>query len=205
MSYLLTGIILGVGAALSPGPLLALVISETLRYGTNAGIKTAIAPLITDIPIIFLSLFLLSRLEGSQNVLGLISICGAVVICSMGLQTIQNPIPDVTHSVNSNLPLIRGVIVNLLNPHPYLFWFTVGGPLLLETFKKGKIWGVGFLAFFYGCLVGPKIILVIAVDASRGFFIRGKWYALVIRLLGCALCILGIWFFLNGLQFMGVG
>lgn len=50
-TFLISGIIFGLSAGISPGPLLALVISETLKFGRKEGIKVAIAPLITDIPI----------------------------------------------------------------------------------------------------------------------------------------------------------
>jgi len=61
---------LGLSAGFSPGPLLALVVSQTLQYGTMEGIKVAIAPLLTDCPIILVSLFVLARVANSPAVLG---------------------------------------------------------------------------------------------------------------------------------------
>ena len=55
MGLLITGIILGLMAGISPGPLLALVISETLKHGKKEGIKIALTPFITDLPAILLS------------------------------------------------------------------------------------------------------------------------------------------------------
>ncbi len=40
--FLISGIILGLAAGTSPGPLLALVFSETLKYGKKEGIKIAL-------------------------------------------------------------------------------------------------------------------------------------------------------------------
>ncbi len=51
-AFLLQGIVLGFAAGISPGPMLGLVISQTLRYGWRAGNLVALAPLFTDIPII---------------------------------------------------------------------------------------------------------------------------------------------------------
>jgi threonine/homoserine/homoserine lactone efflux protein len=56
IEFLSAGTLLGLAAGFAPGPLLVLVISETLRHNIKAGIKVSIAPLITDVPIILISL-----------------------------------------------------------------------------------------------------------------------------------------------------
>lgn len=50
LDFLFLGIALGLSAGLSPGPLQAIVISETLLKGKKEGIKVALAPLLTDLP-----------------------------------------------------------------------------------------------------------------------------------------------------------
>ena len=60
--YLTIGTVLGLSAGFAPGPLLTLVISETLQHDIKSGIKIALAPIITDLPIIILTLFILSKL-----------------------------------------------------------------------------------------------------------------------------------------------
>jgi len=76
--FLSAGILLDLAAGFAPRPLLVLVISETLRHNIKAGIKVSIAPLITDIPIIVLSLFVLNRLANFKAILGCISIFGGL-------------------------------------------------------------------------------------------------------------------------------
>lgn len=61
--FLTTGAILGLSAGIAPGPLLALVISETLRHGMKAGVKVALAPIISDLPIVALTLYILAKLS----------------------------------------------------------------------------------------------------------------------------------------------
>ncbi len=48
LDYLITGITFGFVAGISPGPLLALVISETIKHNHKEGIKIALSPLLTD-------------------------------------------------------------------------------------------------------------------------------------------------------------
>ena len=52
LPFLFAGLVLGLSGGLVPGPLLTLVASETLRHGAAAGIRVALAPLLTDAPII---------------------------------------------------------------------------------------------------------------------------------------------------------
>jgi threonine/homoserine/homoserine lactone efflux protein len=59
------------------------------------------------------------------------------------------------------------VLVNLLSPHPWLFWLSVGGPLLVTAWRHGAIYGGAFLLGFYGLLAGSKVVLAVMLSASR--------------------------------------
>ena len=78
VNFLTMGSILGLSAGFAPGPLLTLVISETLQHDIKAGVKVALAPMITDLPIIMLTLFILVKLSGFHKVLGIISCMGGL-------------------------------------------------------------------------------------------------------------------------------
>ncbi len=90
MVYFLTvGTVLGLSAGLAPGPLLTLVISETLQHDIKSGIRIAMAPLITDLPIILLSLFVLSKLSDFNHLLGIISLAGGCFILNMSFKNFR--------------------------------------------------------------------------------------------------------------------
>ena len=110
--YIATGIILGLTAGISPGPLLTLVISETLKRNRKAGIKVAIAPLITDGPILLVSLFLLTKLSSLNYLLGTISLFGAGYLTYIGYENVI--IKEVTMSVRETKEksLKRGILTN---------------------------------------------------------------------------------------------
>jgi len=57
---LFSGVIFGLVQGLTPGPLVTLVISETLKFGKAEGFKVAVSPLITDSTIILFAVFALS-------------------------------------------------------------------------------------------------------------------------------------------------
>jgi threonine/homoserine/homoserine lactone efflux protein len=59
--YILQGIGYGFAAAAQPGPLQTYLISQTLRKGWKRSLPAAFAPLLSDGPIIALSLLILSQ------------------------------------------------------------------------------------------------------------------------------------------------
>ena len=89
--FLSAGILLGLAAGFAPGPLLVLVISETLRHNIKAGIKVSIAPLITDIPIIAISLLVLNRLANFKAILSCISIFGGLFLSFIWVMKVSEP------------------------------------------------------------------------------------------------------------------
>jgi len=89
MHFLGIGIMLGLSAGLSPGPLLMLIISETLRHGVRSGVKVALAPIITDLPIILITLFILVKVAGYHYLLGIISLAGGMFVLFMGYASIR--------------------------------------------------------------------------------------------------------------------
>jgi len=74
LQFLSIALVLGLSAGLSPGPLLTLVITQTIKYNKTEGIKVAISPLITDLPIVLLALFVFQQLAESDLILAIISI-----------------------------------------------------------------------------------------------------------------------------------
>lgn len=201
--FLLTGIVLGLSAGLAPGPLLTLVVSETLQRGVRGGISVALSPLVTDLPIILLTLFLLTRFSGHNTFLGGLSLLGGGVLLYMGFENMQATVPGPETEAARSGSLLKGIIANSLNPHPYLFWLGVGGPLIGKSINQGSAALFLFIGSFYLLLIGSKVFLAILVGKSRNI-LHGRQFTLVMRLLGLALCLLALILFRDGLQLLGV-
>jgi threonine/homoserine/homoserine lactone efflux protein len=201
--FITLGTILGLSAGFAPGPLLTLVISETLRHDIRSGIKVALSPVFTDMPIIVLTLFILSKLTGFHHILGIISLIGALVILFMGCESMNPKPPESDFQKTGATSLIKGISVNALNPHPYLFWFGVGGPILSRAMNSGIQGPVVFLASFYVFLVGSKILLAVLTGRSKSF-LNGTVYLYVMRFLGAVLCVLAFLVFRDGLKLLNI-
>jgi threonine/homoserine/homoserine lactone efflux protein len=78
LTFFLQGAALGLSAAASPGPFQTYLISESLSGGWKRGAPVAFAPLITDLPIILFSLFILNQMP--PNFLRVISLAGGLFV-----------------------------------------------------------------------------------------------------------------------------
>ena len=202
--FLIAAAVFGLSGGLSPGPLLTLVVSETLARGRNAGLAVSMSPLITDGPAIAAAVFLLGRVENSDAALGIISIAGGALLTTYGIAGLRGAELKVEESEVERkvwASLGKGVSVNFLNPNPYLFWLTIGTPILLRAHESSWFLAVGFLVVFYLALVGSKCVLTILVARSRAV-LRGRAYVLVNRILAVALLVFAAIFIREGFLLM---
>lgn len=197
----LSGIILGFTAGVSPGPLLTLVISQALSYGIKEGVKVALAPLITDIPIILATFFIGTRFAGDSPVLGLLSLVGAIYICWLAWESLSIKPVEQGNPARRPHSIKKGVLANFLNPHPYLFWITVGTPLLIKSWASKPVNTVLWLIGFYAMLVGSKIMLSILVGHWRKL-LQGKVYLWINRCLGIVLLFFAVALARDGLSLL---
>jgi threonine/homoserine/homoserine lactone efflux protein len=199
ITYLTMGAMFGLSAGLSPGPLLTLVISETLQHNKTEGSKIAFVPLITDLPVILVTLFIFSRFSQFTVVLGLVSFLGSIYVAWLGFQTLR--IKELAVETQKLKPesFKKGVLTNFLNPNPYFFWLTVGIPLAFKAYEISLAAVILFFLSFYTILVGSVIGIAIMVGRSKAF-LKNKAYVWVMRILGIALLIFSIFFFYDGFK-----
>jgi threonine/homoserine/homoserine lactone efflux protein len=202
-TFLISGIIFGLTLGMSPGPLLTLVISETLKHDKKEGIKIAVAPILTDLPIVLITLLILSKLTNFDPILGSISILGTIFIGYLAYENISIKKIELDVSEAKTQSIKKGVIANFLNPHPYVFWFIIGAPTVLRAWDVSLFSAILFILGFYVFLVGSKISIAVIVEKSR-FFLKSNIYVYTIRLLGVVLLIFSLMFLIDGLKFFKV-
>jgi threonine/homoserine/homoserine lactone efflux protein len=203
INFLAIGTLLGLSAGFAPGPLLALVISETLQHDIKSGVKVAIAPAITDLPIVILTLLILAKLSNFHGILGIISLIGGFFILFMGYESIRTKGIELTLPETTPKSLTKGIFANALNPHPYLFWFSVGAPTMIKAMRQDMISPLAFISSFYVSLIGSKILTAILVGRSKSF-LEGNAYIFTMRFLGLVLCILAVALFRDGLKLLKI-
>jgi threonine/homoserine/homoserine lactone efflux protein len=204
LEYLAMGAVLGLAAGVSPGPLLALVLAQSIRFGTREGLKVAAAPLLTDLPIVVLATALVAAAAGTASwILGAISLAGALFVAYLGIESIRTTGVQAGRPDEAPRSWARGALVNALSPHPYLFWVAVGAPTLILAWDEGPLAAAAFLAGFYACLVGSKMLLAVIAGRSGGR-LRGGAYRAVMVVLGVLLLLFAVRLAVEGLRLLGV-
>lgn len=163
---LVLGVSLGLGAGLTPGPMTAVVVAIALERGARAGAQAACAPLITDGPILLVSLWTLGFV--SQDAYSLLAAVGGGHLVFLGLRAARGQDGAGQSGASGMLvgSLRRAVVANFLNPSPYLFWSTVGGPIVRDAWADSPLAVAAFLLPFLGLLVGSKAAVAWGVAAG---------------------------------------
>jgi threonine/homoserine/homoserine lactone efflux protein len=142
--------------------------TSTLRRGFGAGVRVAVAPLLTDAPIIALTVAVVSTIPEAG--VRAIAIAGGLALVAMGIWEIvrarYNAVETGEQSGGSD-DVLRGVIVNGLSPHPWLFWIGVGAPLLVAAWRATPGRALAYLAGFYITIIGSKVAIAAVVAAGR--------------------------------------
>jgi threonine/homoserine/homoserine lactone efflux protein len=166
--YLLQGIGFGFAAASQPGPFQTYLISQSLTRGWKRTLIAALAPLVSDGPIIFLCVFVLSQVpDWFQRFL---YIAGGLFILYLAYGAfnawrdfdVNAPQPK---SRISGLP--KAALMNALSPGPYIFWTLVTGPILVAGWRETPAYGIGFLTGFYIAMVGTLVTIIMIFGTAE--------------------------------------
>ncbi len=201
LQYALAGATLGLVAGISPGPILALVIRESLQNGRTAGMRVATVPIFSDLPIVLLTLFILTRVSEYHLILGIISFLGAAFILFLAYESIRVKPVQGDSVVTKFNGFWKGVFANLLSPHPYLFWLLVGSPMVIKAWAIEEFAAVAYVVAFYVCIVGAKLVIAWISDRSKNI-LGTRGYIWIIRILGIILIILAVYLIRDGINFL---
>jgi len=193
ITYLLFGITYAFAAAIQPGPFQTFIISKTLEDGWKKTLPAAFAPVISDGPIIFLVLVILNNVP--SWLLGFLQITGGLFFIYLAYKSFKNFLefnnkkkPEENKNYNT---LTKAVLVNILNPAPYIGWSLIMGPLFIKGYREASINGISLIAGFYITIVltqaaiillfglaknlGPKITRITLGIASAGLAAFGVY------------------------------
>lgn len=177
MNYLVAGLSLGFAAGISPGPLLTLVITKTLERGLGAGLRVAVAPLLTDLPIIVIAVTFFAVLPPLLE--SILTIAGAIFVLYLAWEILRDAryahLVTAAPTSGAAADLWRGMLVNFLSPHPWLFWIGVAAPILTSAWQTSVWAALSFLVGFYALLVGSKVLVAFGVANGR-HWLDDAWY-----------------------------
>jgi threonine/homoserine/homoserine lactone efflux protein len=170
--YLFQGIGYGLAAASQPGPLQTYLVSQSVTRGWKRTLPAALAPLLSDGPIIALCLLVLSQVPAWLD--RFLYIAGGLFVLYLAYGTFKSwqnfDLQASQPESKGGQSLFKAALTNILNPNPYIFWTLVTGPILIKGWRETPVNGIGFLAGFYLTFVSSLagIILVFSLASRFG-------------------------------------
>jgi len=168
INYLIFGITYAFACAVQPGPFQAYLLSQSLLNGWRKTIFLVFAPLLSDVPVIILVLFALTSLP--HSFLQILQCFGGLFLLYLAYNAYKvwrtfNKKEEQKSFTKQNF--FKAVLVNLLNPYPYLGWSLVMGPLLIKSWNEAPANGIVLLTGFYSTLIICTMGLVVLFAAAR--------------------------------------
>ena len=188
-------------AAVQPGPLQAFLVSRVAATGWKRTLPACLAPLISDVPIAVLVLLVVGQF--SANVQHLLRASGGgllLYLAYVAFRQWRHPGATDTHR-SAPRTLLDAVLVNVLNPNPYLGWALVLGPLALAAWHEHPSHAVALLGAFYGTMVAMLALFILLVGTVRFLGSRGQRALVAVSTL--ALAGLGLYLLVTGVRNFG--
>lgn len=189
---------LAMAAAVQPGPFGAFLMSEAARRGIRPTFIMAFAPLISDLPVLIIVLLFYPLIPSAA--LDLLQVAGGLLLLYLaysGFVAASNPI-DTTTGGEEGAGFWQASLINLLSPGPYVFWGTVGGPLLIAAWQDSLFSGASFLAAFYLSFISGLIGLMALFSLTRRAGSHATTW--VVRIMALVLLGFGVYLIVTGIK-----
>ena len=131
----------------------------------------ALAPLISDGPIIAVCLLVLSQVPAGMEKVLYIASGLFILYLAFGSYKVWRSNNTTLEAENTSKQSVwKAALMNSLSPGPYVFWTLITGPILVSGWRESPVYGIGFLAGFYVTIVAllAGIILVFGLASKFG-------------------------------------
>ncbi len=139
MTYLLEGILLGLGLSIMIGPIFLALTQTSMERGAKAGITVAAGIWLSDFLIIGACYYFIRQISGLEynpQFKLWMGICGGAVLIAFGLSALLKKIEindtPITFRARTWLGFFaKGFLVNTINPFTFFFWISLIGTNVL--------------------------------------------------------------------------
>lgn len=168
--YILQGIGFGMAAASQPGPFQTYLISQSLINGWRRTLPAAMAPLVSDGPIIALCVLVLSQVPaGMEKALYAVSGVFILYLAFGSYRAWRHNKATLTADNSARQCVWKAALMNSLSPGPYVYWTLVTGPILVAGWRESAVNGIGFLAGFYVTIVAVLAVIIFGFGLASRF------------------------------------
>ena len=191
--YLLIGSGFAFAAVIQPGPLQAYLLNSVAQNGWKRTLPAAFAPLISDGPIVFLALFVLTQIPEGMNII--IRGIGGVFLIYLAWRSYQQwkRKKEIERIAGDSAPrkMLQAAMVNLLNPNPYLGWSLVMGPAMIEAWNFHPPNAVALIVAFYVTIILGLAVTILLLGTTRVLGAKSRHTLILVS--AVVLLILGIY------------
>ncbi len=183
-------------AAVQPGPLQAFLIARVAADGWRRTLPAALAPLISDGPIALLILVVLHNVaRGFESFLKGV---GGLVFLFLAARAFV----EWRHARSGETPaaqsaprtLLQAVMVNIVNPGPYLGWSLILGPQVLDAWAESPAYAVALIGSFYVVMVLSLGLFIMLVGTTTRFGPRVRQHLLFVSSVALAgIAVYSLW------------
>lgn len=167
--YLILGATYAFAAAAQPGPFQTYLVSQALNNGWRRTLPAALSPLLSDGPIVFVVLLVLTSLPA--YFMPALRCAGGVFLLYLAGSAFRSwrdyreaPAPALQ---STRRTVLSAALVNLLNPNPYLGWSLVLGPLLLKGWRETPANGLALVVAFYATMILTLAAIIVLFAGAR--------------------------------------
>lgn len=191
--------IVALSGALMPGPMLAVTLGHSPRYGWKFGPLAVLGHGILELGLVSLVFLGAGPLLKAESVQGLVGLTGGIILAWMGkgmFTAAGSEAPETSrgsYGSDGKKAVVLGAVTSISNPYWTLWWATVGLAYLTVAAERGP---VGIAVFFLGHISGDLAwYTLVSVTAARGMNVADmKFYRAIMILCAFTLVLLGIWF-----------
>jgi threonine/homoserine/homoserine lactone efflux protein len=167
ISYFIFGLSYSFACVVQPGPFQAYLFSQSVTNGWRKTIPLVFAPLLSDLPVIILVLFVLTSVP--HEVLAVLQCTGGIFLLYLAFKayrTIRSQAENKGTDATGYGNLFKAVLVNLFNPNPYLGWSLVMGPMMIKGWSESPKNGIALITGFYSSMIIYSSIMVMLFSAA---------------------------------------
>jgi threonine/homoserine/homoserine lactone efflux protein len=192
----------GFAAGIQPGPLQAFLLARVAEGGWRRTLPACIAPILSDGPVAVIVLLVLGQLP--PNFQGVLRTAGGVLLLYLAWTAFRNwrrP-PSKTEPPSGQRTLMQAVLVNIINPNPFIGWSLVLGPMTIAAWHEHPLYAVALIATFYFVIVGMLALFIVLVGTAR--FLGPRVQHALVGLSSLVLAGLGVYLVVVGVHSLAV-
>ena len=165
------GILLGVGAALSVGPIFVVIIQQAATSGFGAALRVILGSATADLVLLAPALVFAWVIRALDRGALWVGAVGAVFLLYLAGQAARDAVAlwrqERLLQVSDRWAFWKGVAGNLANPLTWTFWLATGTPAMLAAQRAGGTAGlVAFTVVWFLVASGLEAVIALAVARS---------------------------------------